>query len=123
LNSAKDDGKVPRPLVHLLPSYFAFFLDLFHLRRQHRHQLHDDRRRNVRRYPKGKKRDRTEITAGEKVEHAEQRSGNLAPNLLETQFIDSRSSNVTAKTVNSKERQSKKDASPKLRHLKHVLDG
>ena len=88
LNGAENDGQITRPLVHFLPADLAFFLDLLHRRRKHRHQLHDDRRRNVRRHAESKNRDRAEVSAREQIENAEQRAGDFAPNLFEPDFID-----------------------------------
>ena len=55
--------------------------------------------------PRAKTRDGAKVSAREKVEHAKQCAGDLAPNLFETRFVDSRSGDVTAKAVHSKERQ------------------
>src|SRR5262249_1013470 len=105
LHGAQDDGQIPRPLIHLLPADLAFFLDLFHRRRKNRKELHDDGGRDVGRNAEGKERNGAEISAGEEIKNAEQRSGHLVPNLVEPRLIDPRSGNVTAKTVDSKERQ------------------
>jgi len=57
------------------------------------------------------------------AEHDEKRTGDLVPNLFEPGLVYPRSRYVTSEAINRKQRQSKKDAPPELRHLEHVLDG
>ena len=57
------------------------------------------------------------------IENAQQRSGHLAPNLLEPDLVDARGGNMSAQTINGQKPERKENTLPELRHLEHVLDG
>jgi hypothetical protein len=51
-----------------------------------------------------------EVTAGEEVEHAEQSSGNVAPNFLETSVVDTGGGDVGAEAIDGEKSQRKENA-------------
>ena len=63
--------EVPGVLGDLAAAGFAFFFQRFHLRRHDRHQLHDDRGRDVRHDTEGKHGKAWHGAAREHVEHAQ----------------------------------------------------
>ena len=122
LNGTKANGRIARPLIQLLSADLAFFLDLLYRRREHRHQLHNDRRSDIRRNAKSKDRDRAEVSAREKVQYPEQRACNIGPNCFETNFIDSGCCNVSTKAIDRQKSERKEDPLPQLGDPEHILD-
>src|SRR5690606_38930418 len=100
----------------------AFFLNFLDRRRQNGHQLHNDRRGDVRHYAERKYRDRLKITARKEVQNAEQRAGNLAPNLFKANLVYARRRYVRAEAIDRQKRKRKKDTRAEFRHLEHILD-
>ena len=68
-------GEIPGVLVHDLAARLAFLLERFERRRDRRHQLNDDRGRDVGHDVERENRHPVDATAGEHVEHAEDAAG------------------------------------------------
>ena len=110
LHCGKSDGQVACPLIDLLPAHLAFFLQLLELWRDDGHELQDNRRGDVRRHAEREYGDGAEVSAGEKVEYAKQGSGNVAPDFLESHFVDTRCANVRAEAIDGEQAEGKENA-------------
>ncbi|OQA30902.1 MAG: hypothetical protein BWY57_02594 [Betaproteobacteria bacterium ADurb.Bin341] len=71
LKQGQEHRSVAGVLRNLAPPGFAFFFQRFQLRAGHRHQLHDDRGRNVGHDPQGEDGKARQRAPGEHVEHAQ----------------------------------------------------
>jgi hypothetical protein len=71
LKQSQSDRAVARVLRNFAPAGFALFLQRLELRAGMGHQLHDDRRRNIRHDPQRKNCEPRQGAAGEHVEHAQ----------------------------------------------------
>ena len=74
LQDREDDRQVAGPLRDLAPPQFAFLLQFFERGDHHRHQLQDDRRRDVRHDAERENRQPPDVAAGEQIEEAEDRA-------------------------------------------------
>ncbi len=72
LEDRQDHGAVAGILVDDLAALLALLLELLERRHDRGHQLHDDRRRDVRHDAEGEDRHAADGAAGEHVEHADQ---------------------------------------------------
>ena len=75
LERRQHHGEIARVLVHDLAARLAFLLERFERGRHRRHQLNDDRGRDVRHDVEREDRHPVDAAAGEHVEHAEDAAG------------------------------------------------
>ena len=110
-------------MINFLPAHLALFLQLFQLRRDYCHQLQNDRSGDVRSDAQRKDRNCTKVSAGEKIQHAQQRTGNVAPHGLEPRFIDSGRANMRAQAIDGQQAKRKENAPAQVRHIEHIANG
>src|SRR6185369_2561386 len=110
LKAREHHREVARVLVHDLAALLALFLELFERGRDRRHQLDDDRRRDVRHDVQRKDRHAVDATAGEHVEHAEDAAGLRAEDLVPGRRIDTGQRDIGAEAVDQQRAEREPDA-------------
>ncbi len=99
LNDAEHDRQIARVLRDLAAAEFAFFLQFFEIREHHRHQLQDDRRRDVRHDAEREDREATQVAAAEQIENAQERARTLLENGFQHAPVDAWRGNVRADAI------------------------
>src|SRR5713101_6007346 len=123
LDDAQDDRQVARILRNLAPAKFAFLLQTFEVRKNHGHQLQNDRRGYVRHDAERENRQAAEVAAAEEVENAQHGARGLGEELFQHRGIDSRRGNVRADAINPQEGQREQHTVPQVFDAEHVLHG
>jgi hypothetical protein len=100
LKRRENHGEVPRVLVHNLAALLALFFESLERRRNGRHQLNDDGRRDIRHDVQCKDRHPVDAAAGKHVEHAENAAGLGIEDLFPGVGIDSRERDVSSEAIN-----------------------
>ncbi len=103
LHRAENHGQIPRPLGDLLAAEFAFFLQFGERLIDHRQQLQNDGRCDVRHDSEGEDGEAAELASGEKIHETEESAAVLIEELLQLVGIHSGSRNVTAQAVNGEQ--------------------
>src|SRR6266705_3557748 len=123
LDDAQDDGQVARILRDLAPAELAFLLQTLEIRKNHGHQLQDDRGGDVRHDAEGKNRQLAKVAAAEQIEDAENRTRRLLKHLLQYSRVDSRRGNVRADAIDPQKGQREQHTVPQVFDAEHVLHG
>ena len=110
LQRGEDHRAVARVLVDDLAALLALFLQGFERRDDRRHQLHDDRRRDVGHDAEGKDRHAADGAAGEHVEHADDAASTGVERLLERRRVDARNRDVGAEAIDQERAEREPDA-------------
>ena len=114
LQRRQDDRAVTGVLVDLLAALLAFLLELLKMRRHGRHQLNDDRCRDVRHDVEREDRHAAKRAAGQHVEHAGKAALGLLNELGQLGRVDARDRNIGAEPVDQQRTQRKPDALLKI---------
>ena len=112
LKCSEDDGAIAGVLVDLLPALLTLFLECLKLRRNSRHELHDDGGGDVGKNIEGKDRHPPQRTTGKHVEHAEYAARVLLEDVLHHDRIDAGDRNKGTETVN--DQHAKREPQPLL---------
>ena len=99
LERSKHHGEIAGVLVDGLAALLAFLLELLQRRRDRRHQLQNDRGRDVRHDVEGEDRHPLDAAAREHVEHAEDAARLGAEDLIPRGWVDAGQRNVGAEPV------------------------
>jgi hypothetical protein len=110
LERGQQHREIAGVLVDRLAALLAFFLELLERRRHRRHQLDDDRGRDVRHDVEREDRHPVDAAAGEHVEHAENAAGLGAEDLFPGGRVDAGQRNVGAEPINEQRTQREPDA-------------
>ena len=89
LRDTEADRQIPSPLGDLAAPEFAFFLELFEGRNDHRQQLQNDGRRDIRHDAQGENGQTPDVAAREEIEKAEDRSLRAGEKLVPAVNVDS----------------------------------
>ena len=110
LERGQHHGEIPGVLVHDLAARLAFLLERFERGRDRRHQLDDDRGRDVGHDVEREDRHPVDAAAGEHVEHAENAAGLGVENLLPGGRIDAGQRNIGAQAIDQQRADREPDA-------------
>src|SRR5437660_257656 len=110
LERREDHREIARVLVDRLAALLAFLLELLERRRDRRHQLDDDRGRDVRHDVEREDRHPVDAAAGEHVEHAENAAGLRAEYLVPGRGVDAGQRDIGAEAVDQERAESEPDA-------------
>src|SRR5204863_7551306 len=111
-----------RPLRDFTAPQLALFLQFFQCGNNYRHQLENDRRRNVRHDAKSENRHAANIAAGEHVEEAEDGSRLRREELGPLLDIDSGRKDLAAEAVYRQQPQGKQKPLAKIRYAEYVRE-
>src|ERR1019366_2632695 len=120
LHSAQQQGQVAGPLGNFLAAQFAFLLQLGERLENHRHQLQNDRRRNVRHDAEGEDRQATQLAAAEQVDESQEGATVLVEELRQHVGVNARRGDVSAEPVNGEQPERKQNALPQVGNSKYV---
>ena len=101
LHHGDQHGQITGVLVDPFTPAFAFFFHLLQRRRNRRHQLHDNRSRNVRHDIQGEDGHARQRTTGEHVKHPEQAARVLIKQVLKRTGIDARKRDIRPQPVHN----------------------
>ena len=110
LERRQQHGEIPRVLVHDLAALLAFFLERFERGRNRRHQLNDDRGRDVRHDVEREDRHPVDAATGEHVEHAENAAGLGIEDLRPGVGIDAGQRDIRAEAIDQQRADREPDA-------------
>ena len=110
LERRQHHGEIARVLVDDLAALLALFLERFERRRHRRHQLDDDRGRDVRHDVEREDRHAVDAAAGEHVEHAEDAAGLGVEDLLPGGRVDAGQRDVGAEPIDQQRAEREPDA-------------
>ena len=99
LERRQQHGEVPRVLIHDLAALLAFFLQRLERGRNRRHQLNDDRGRDVRHDIERKDRHPVDAATGEHVEHPKDAAGLRVEDLRPGVGIDAGQRDIRAQPI------------------------
>src|SRR5690606_13822692 len=114
LHDGQHQGAVAGVLADLATASFTFLLQLLQLRTDSGHELHDDRRRDVRHDPQGKDAHALQRAAGKHVEQAKNGPLILAEELRLTVGIDPGNRDMRANSVDDDRQEQEAQPSPEL---------
>ncbi len=110
LERRQHHGEIPRVLVHDLAALLAFFLERLERGRNRRHQLNDDRCRNVRHDVEREDRHPVDAATGEHVEHPEDAARLRIENLFPGVGINSGQRDIRAEPIDQQRADREPDA-------------
>ena len=117
LERGQQNRQVPRILIELLAPLLTLFLQLLELRHHGRHELHDDRRRNIGHDAEGKDAHPAERTAREHVQNAAKARRGLVKEALKLHTVDPGDRDVCANPVNDQKAKREQDPLAQLGRL------
>src|SRR5690606_2452883 len=114
LNDSQHQRSVTRVLTDLTAPGLAFLLQLLQLRTDSGHELHDDRRRDIRHDPQRKNAHALQRAAGKHVEQAKEGPFVLTEQLGQSVGVDPRHRDVCANPIDDDRHQQKTQTCPEL---------